>query len=69
MQMEKLLLASVNGIISKHRSKWDYKRTVGTVICLQIKYPGWNETFSRKSQINKTDSTTTRNLTRPLKCK
>ena len=22
------------------RSKWDYKRTVGTVICLQIKYPG-----------------------------
>ena len=53
--MEKLLLASVNGIISKHGSKWDYKRTVGAIICLQTKYPGWDETFSRKTQINKTD--------------
>ena len=51
--MEKLLLASVNGIISKYRSKWYYKRRVGTIKCLQIKYPGWNETFSWKSQINK----------------
>lgn len=40
MKMEKLLLASVNGIISKHGSKWDYKRTVGAIICLQTKYPG-----------------------------
>ena len=66
MKMEKLLLASVNGIISKHGSKWDYKRTVGAIICLQTKYPGWDETFSRKTQINKTDLKKTENLNRPI---